>query len=133
MMLHKRCGTNSGIKTDKKLTKRRRSLASSIITVEREAVWHDQAPSDLFEAAEAEAEHENRLDSQLTPLPSLFFGVGTMRSPWNPVSPSAMSMHCESFHSFYDDEESIASGLDPIQSLEIKIAEVTNELERLKK
>ena len=44
-----------------------------------------------------------------------------------------MSMYCESFHSFYDDEESIASGLDPIQSLEIKIAEVTNELERLKK
>ena len=43
-----------------------------------------------------------------------------------------MSMHCESFHSFYD-EESIASGLDPIQSLEIKIAEVTNELERLEK
>ena len=52
--------------------------------VERFAVCsHDQAPSNLFEAAEAEAEaeHENRLDSQLTPLPSLFFGVGNTRTP----------------------------------------------------
>ena len=41
-------------------------------------------------------------------------------------------MYCESFYLFYDFEQSIMSGLDPIQSLEnIIIAEVTNKLELL--
>ena len=41
-------------------------------------------------------------------------------------------MYCESFYLFYDFEQSIMSGSDPIQSLEnIIIAEVTNELELL--
>ena len=38
MMLHKQCGTNSGVKINKKLTKRKSSLASSIITMENIAV-----------------------------------------------------------------------------------------------
>ena len=102
-------------------------------------VWsQDQAPSELSEAAEAEAEAEHEspttryIVSTHSSFLSFFFGIGSTRpTPWNHVSPS--SMYCKSFHSFYDDEESITSGLDPIQSLENKIAEVTNELEWLKK
>ena len=54
--------------------------------------------------------------------------------PLNPILPS--SMYCESVHSFYDEEESILSGLDPIQvpsRIEDNLAEVTQELKIFKK